>query len=250
MQQRGTSAVRPPIVYFIFDVLHLGRTSLLDLTYLERRERLMDLKLADRHWQTPPHHLGNGKALLAVAKRQGLEGVLAKRATSRYRPGERSADWIKVKLTMREEFLVCGYLPGAGANAGSMGSLILGYHARGGRDGSHLVHAGNVGTGFTLQQRRAFKDVLDRTATARSPFRSATIPKIAVYAQPTLIAEVEFSEWTHDGSVRHPRFVGLRVDKPLDEVEDPRPRAAPAPAATIRPRGRSSKPTRRSHSER
>jgi bifunctional non-homologous end joining protein LigD len=213
---------RAPIVYMIFDLLHLGDRSLMALTYTERRERLLALGLSGDAWLVPPHRIGGGARMLAAARRQGLEGIIAKRADSRYVPGKRTGAWIKIKLTLREEFVVGGYLHGSGAFAGSLGSLLLGYHER--STARRLLYAGKVGTGFSLETRESLTRALDGMRRATSPF-AVPVPRFpvpTVFCEPRLIAEVAFTEWTPDGMVRHPSFQGLRTDKTAEEVEDPR----------------------------
>ncbi len=216
---------RTPVVFMVFDLLHLRNASLMGLGYLERRERLFALGLASDHWQVPQHHIGGGARMLAAAKRHGLEGLIAKRVDSRYIPGKRTGQWVKIKLIMREEFVIGGYLAGGGAFTGSLGSLLLGYYVPG-PGGRRLMYAGKVGTGFSHESRDDITRALDRLARPDSPFAVTipTFPATIHFCKPRLIAEVAFSELTPDGRVRHPSFQGLRTDKKPEEVGDPRPR--------------------------
>ncbi len=168
----------------------------------------------------------DGEALLEAAKEQRLEGVMAKKATSRYKEGARGGDWLKIKTHGRQEFVICGWTKGQGRRAGTFGSLVLGV-----RRGKEYVWVGNVGTGFserTIDELRAKLAPLRRET---SPF--AVVPKMpkvrkddVVWVEPKLVCEVEFLEWTHDGHLRAPSFQGLRDDKPARAVR----REAPAEA--------------------
>ena len=137
-----------PVTYVIFDLLHLDDESLLDLPYEERRERLEGLGLDGESWQTPSYHRGDGAAMLEVSKARGLEGVVAKRLVSPYRPGRRGRDWLKVKNFRGQEIVIGGWLPGKGRREGEVGSLLAGYYEDGDaevrRQGRHR-----------LQRRRA-----------------------------------------------------------------------------------------------
>lgn len=212
-------AERTPVVYMIFDLLYLEGHSLMKLSYDERRERLEALELHGAAWQTPAAHLGDGATLLAATARQGLEGLVAKRRDCPYEPGRRSPGWLKVKNTRRQELVIGGWIPGEGRRKERVGALLLGHHDAEGR----LVYAGRVGTGFS---ERTLDDLARRMAALRrpeSPFAAVKLPRSALFISPELVAEIEFSEWTPDGQLRHPSFQGLREDRdPLDvRREDP-----------------------------
>jgi bifunctional non-homologous end joining protein LigD len=205
-----------PATYLIFDVLHLDGRSLLDEPYVERRRALESLALAGPSWQTPPHFEGDGAAVLAASRAQGLEGVLAKRLDSRYFPGKRSDCWLKVKNLRTQEVVIGGWKSGAGRRAGSIGSLLLGVP---GPDG--LAFAGHVGTGFTDKMLRDLEAQLAPLARDTSPF-GTPVPhehaRSAHWVEPSVVGEVVFGEWTREGRLRHPAWRGLRPDKLPDEV--------------------------------
>ncbi len=212
-------AERTPVVYMVFDLLYLEGHSLMELSYDERRARLEALKLHGAAWQTPAAHLGDGATLLAATARQGLEGLVAKRRDCPYEPGRRSPGWLKVKNTRRQELVIGGWIPGEGRRKERVGALLLGHHDAEGR----LVYAGRVGTGFS---ERTLDDLAQRMAPLRrhdSPFAPVKLPRPALFISPELVAEIEFSEWTPEGQLRHPSFQGLRDDRDPLEVrrEDP-----------------------------
>ncbi|MGW0232350.1 non-homologous end-joining DNA ligase [Actinopolymorpha singaporensis] len=205
-----------PVTYLIFDLLHLDGRSTVDLTYEQRRELLESLELRGPHWDTPPYTRGGGQELMAASKEQALEGVLAKRLTSRYEPGRRSRDWIKVKHARTQEVVIGGWQPGKGRREGTIGSLLLGVP---GPDG--LEYVGQVGTGFTDEMLADLADRTRRIARRTSPF-AGTMPakdsRDAHWVTPKLVGEVRFAEWTRDGRLRHPAWRGLRPDKAPDDV--------------------------------
>jgi len=221
LQQRSHTPT--VIVLMLFDLLYLRGRSLLRAPYRERRERLLALSLADEHWQTPLAQVGitGGQTMWAAARALRFEGVVAKRLESPYLPGARSGDWLKVKLTRRDEFVVAGYVP-LEHDPRAIGKLLLGSYDTDG----NLHSAGGVGTGFTTAERIALKQRLDRHRLARSPFASGRFERSVVFARPLLVAEVSYSERTPGGSLRHPSFQGLRSDKRAREVTEP----GPAPA--------------------
>jgi bifunctional non-homologous end joining protein LigD len=143
-------AKETPVTYMIFDLLWLDGHSLMGLPYTERRARLAGLQLNGERWQTPEHVIGHGAELLAAAAQQGLEGIVAKRPDSTYRPGARSRDWVKVKSLGRQEFVIGGWMPGKGKRRESIGALLLGVYGPDGR----LHYAGRVGTGFSESELR------------------------------------------------------------------------------------------------
>jgi bifunctional non-homologous end joining protein LigD len=203
-----------PVVYAIFDVLYLDGHSLMDLPYTERRERLEQLELGGPAWRVPSVHRDAGKRLLEATASQGLEGVVAKRLDSHYEPGRRTGAWLKIKHVRRQELVIGGWLPGEGRRARRIGALLMGYH----RDGA-FVYAGRVGTGFT---EKTLNDLLGKLEPLRrdtSPYGSAPkLPREAVFVEPSLVAEIEFREWTNEGVLRAPSFKGLREDKSPREV--------------------------------
>jgi bifunctional non-homologous end joining protein LigD len=197
-----------PVAYVVFDLLWLDGHSLMALPYEQRRARLKELELQGPHWQTPDHVVGNGAAVLAASLESGLEGVVAKRLDSPYEPGRRSPWWLKVKNVRREDVVVGGWLPGEGRRRDRIGALLVGVPEDG-----RLRYAGRVGTGFTDAELTRLADTLEERPD--SPFGGEPQPpRGAVFVQPTRVAEVEFTEWTADGILRHPSYKGLREEAP------------------------------------
>jgi bifunctional non-homologous end joining protein LigD len=206
-----------PVAYVIFDLLWLEGHSLMALPYDERRARLEQLGLAGPAWQAPPAQLDDGEALLAASRELGLEGIVAKRRGSPYEPGRRSPCWVKVKNVHRQDFVVGGWMPGEGGRSGRVGALLVGYHD----DEGALRYAGRVGSGFTEAELRRVGDLLEPLATDRSPFIGRQPPKASRFVAPELVAEVEFREWTHSGTLRAPAYKGMREDAdPRDAVRE------------------------------
>ncbi|RDI63573.1 non-homologous end-joining DNA ligase [Nocardia pseudobrasiliensis] len=217
MHQRNPAAIRAltqsvPAAYLIFDLLHIGDRSLIDLPYAQRRELLERLDPHGPHWRVPPRLSGVGANVLAESARLGLEGIVCKRLDSPYQPGRRSPLWIKVKNTNDQEVIIVGWRPGAGRRAGGIGALLMAVNDESG----HLRYIGNVGTGFT---RATLADLQSRLAPLHrsTPTVQADV-KDAIWVTPTLVGEVTFTEWTTDGRLRHPSWRGLRPDKSPDEV--------------------------------
>ena len=222
MQAHGRAAIEKgmatqPVVLMVFDVLWLAGHSTCDLPYRERRELLERLALTGPFWQTPPTTFGGGDAVLETSRALGLEGVVAKRVDSPYRPGRRADSWRKVKTTLGQELVVGGWLPGSGRLDGQLGSLLVGYHDTPGSTGG-LQFAGRVGSGIDATAR-------DRLQRALAPLRRADSPFVATpklpspqWVEPELVVEVAFHEWTSQHVLRAPRYRGLRDDKPAADV--------------------------------
>jgi bifunctional non-homologous end joining protein LigD len=202
-----------PVVYMVFDVLWLAGQSIVGLPYTERRRLLERLKLHGPAWQVPAHHVGDGAAMLAASRERGLEGVLAKRLDSLYEPGRRSRSWVKVKNVRRQEFVVGGWLEGTRNREGRIGALLVGYY----EDGA-LRFAGKVGTGYTDRTLEELAATLSPLHRDTSPFADKVPYKQAHWVDPALVAEVEFTEWTAGGTLRHPSYKGLRDDKASQDV--------------------------------
>jgi bifunctional non-homologous end joining protein LigD len=201
------------ISYMIFDILHLGRRSLLNKNYLERRQALESLGLRGNAWNTPSSY-PDGDALLSVAESHGYEGIMAKRTDSDYVPGRRSDAWIKIKLHRRQEFVIGGWLPGLGILEQSIGALLIGYY-----EGDRLRFAGKVGTGFTFETRTVLKEYLLKVRRHTSPFADKVpLQSRANFVEPIFVCEVEFTEWTDGTHIRHPSFKGLRTDKDPTQI--------------------------------
>ena len=206
-----------PVTYIIFDLLWLDGHSLMDLPYTERRARLAELELGDGgRWRVPDYVVGHGEQLLAATEQQGLEGVIAKRLDSTYQPGQRTPSWLKIKNTARQEVVVGGWVPGDGKRRDRIGALLVGVR----EDDGSLRHVGRVGTGFTEAELDRLAEMLRPLEREDSPFAPGgpKIPRGAVFADPELVAEVEFREWTDGGQLRAPSYKGLRDDKPAELV--------------------------------
>lgn len=203
-----------PVTYVIFDLLELDDRSLLSLRYDERRRVLEGLDLTGASWRTPPSWsdttLG---AMLDATRASGLEGVIAKRRNSPYRPGTRSDAWRKFKHQSAQEFVVGGWTAGQGARHGELGALLVGYH----RDGA-LHYAGKVGTGFDRGERARLVALLAARSRATSPFVEEAGRPDASWVDPEIVVDVAFGEWTPTGHLRHPVYRGLRNDKAARDV--------------------------------
>jgi bifunctional non-homologous end joining protein LigD len=210
-------AKETPVTYVIFDLLWLDGHSLMDLPYSERRARLAELGLGDGgRWRVPDYVVGHGAQLLAATEQQGLEGVIAKRLDSTYEAGRRTPSWLKIKNTSRQEVVVGGWVPGDGKRRDRIGALLVGVRD----DDGTLRHVGRVGTGFTEAELDRLADKLRPLERDDSPFAPGgpKIPRGAVFADPELVAEVEFREWTDGGQLRAPSYKGLRDDKSAELV--------------------------------
>jgi bifunctional non-homologous end joining protein LigD len=220
MHVASSSAIRrlarsTPVTYMIFDLLWLDGHSLMELPYVQRRERLASLALSGERWQTPEYIVGQGDAVLRASAAQQLEGIVAKRLDSAYQPGRRSPGWIKVKNTARQEVVIGGWMPGQGRRTERIGALLVGVYERGGA----LRYVGRVGTGFSESELERLRRLLAPLARDSSPFGAGERPpRGAVFCEPELVAEVEFREWTAGGSLRAPSYKGLREDKAAREV--------------------------------
>ncbi|MGB7050579.1 MAG: non-homologous end-joining DNA ligase [Acidimicrobiales bacterium] len=224
MQVQGPAAARAaardPVSIVLFDLLHHNGEPLFDLPYDDRRARLEGLGLAGPRWAVTPAFVDEEpKAALSLATDIGMEGVVAKRRASRYRPGTRSRDWIKVKAERTQEVVIGGWTAGQGNRSGTFGALLLGLPDQ--SNAGRLRFVGKVGTGF---DSAALDDVLGRLEHARrdaSPFTDR-LPtgtgEVAGWAEPSLVGEVRYTEWTGDGRLRHPVWRGLRSDKTVEEV--------------------------------
>jgi bifunctional non-homologous end joining protein LigD len=207
-----------PVTYIAFDLLHLDGRSLLEEPYRERRTLLTELALDEPHWRTPAHHLGDGEALLAAARERRLEGLIAKRLASTYRPGRRSPDWLKLALRRRQELVIGGWHPGEGTRGGRIGSLAVGYWdatpeeaSRLGRE-QLLVCAGAVGSGLTEGTLDELRGRLEPLARSTSPFAVGSPQRETHFCEPELVCTVEFNRWTQEGTLRAPSYKGLRED--------------------------------------
>jgi bifunctional non-homologous end joining protein LigD len=211
---QGMAAAKP-VTFLVFDLLAWDGEDLTGLPYADRRERLDALGLNGHRWVTTPWFRGGGADVHAASQENGLEGVVAKRLTSSYRPGVRSPDWRKVKNVRTQSVVVGGWRPGQGRRAGGVGSLLVGVPDDDGR----LIYVGHVGTGFTDQELRH----LERMFTPRttSPF-SGTLPREvtrdAHWIEADLVGEVDYAVWTADNRLRHPSWKGMRDDLEPDDV--------------------------------
>ena len=203
-----------PVHYIVFDLLWLDGRSLSALPYTERRERLLELGLHGPTWQTPASHVGDGAALLEASRRQGLEGIIAKRLDCPYTPGRRSPWWVKVKNVRQTDVVIGGWLPGEGKRAGRLGALVVGFY----EDGV-LKYAGRVGTGFDEAELDRLGRILAPLEREDSPFDGRQPPRETQFVDPQLVASVGYGEWTQTRTLRHPRYLGLRDDIDPETVE-------------------------------
>jgi bifunctional non-homologous end joining protein LigD len=202
---------RVKVYYYIFDILELGRADLRPLPLLERKSRLREAVDFGGHLRYTTYRRRDGETAFRYACRHGWEGVIAKRAASPY-VSKRSRDWLKLKCAHGQEFVVGGWTAPKGSRE-RLGALLVGYYV-----GATLHYAGKVGTGFDRRTLQMLGDKLERLERSTSPFQEGGPPRDARWAEPELVAEIGFAEWTRDGKLRQPRYQGLRDDKSAREV--------------------------------
>lgn len=203
---------RVPVWLYLFDLLYLDRYDTRQVALRDRKELLRHALEFEDPLRFTEHREREGEKYFRQACRKGWEGVIAKNGESVY-VSKRTRDWLKFKCRNEQEFVIGGYTEPAGSRIG-FGALLLGYY----RDG-RLVYAGKVGTGFDHEALRRLSDTLAALATRVSPFAEDGLPHNGVHwVKPKLVAQIGFTEWTRDGKLRHPRFLGLRADKTPHEV--------------------------------
>jgi len=224
---------KSPIYYYVFDLLEAEGKNLVSLP-LEQRKDLLSKVIED---QADPIRAsdnipGKPDALLAEVKRIGLEGIIGKQRNSVYEPGRRSGTWIKLKSLNEQEFVIGGYTPPAGARK-YFGALLVGYYEAGpGGTEARLQFAGKVGTGFNSKmlaslyrklqgERRSDCPFVDLPSKAGGKWSQGISPgemRKCSWVNPLFVAQVKFAEWTRDGKLRQPVFLGLREDKQPEDV--------------------------------
>lgn len=200
--------------YFVFDILYFNGHDLRDLPLLERKAILKNILSADiplLHYND--HLIKEGKELYQYSCNHALEGVISKLGSARY-SSKRSKDWLKIKCLKRQEFVIGGYTVAKGARS-HFGSLFLGVYNKQGT----LDFIGNVGTGFTEKSLSEINKQLQEHQSSKNPFNSKPPGyTTALWLEPSLVCEVEFTEWTREGHIRHPSFKGIRLDKNASDV--------------------------------
>ncbi len=200
------------LFYYVFDVLFAGGRDVRSLELEERRAVLEGVL----RWRDPLRMTeqlsGEGTALLAGACDDGWEGLIAKRRGTPY-VSTRSRDWLKLKCTRAQELVIGGFTAPRGSRT-DLGALLVGHFER-----DRLRYAGKVGTGFTRATLRELSERLAALVRDTSPFEPEKgIPRAATWVEPELVAQIAFMEWTSDGRLRHPSFLGVRLDRPAREV--------------------------------
>lgn len=244
MHLAGTRAIaqavrRQPVVFYVFDLLRDGDESLVALPWAARRERLERLFRRSSRGETGASAgvrlseiaRGDGRRMVARAASEGWEGLVVKEVASPYEAGRRSPRWRKLKILTRQEFVVGGFTEGQGART-ALGALLLGVWQDTPGTGRHLRYVGGVGTGFDRATLARLARALRSLETDASPFAGPVEAAGRVHwVRPAIVVEVRFAQWTPDGRLRHPVFLGWREDKPAGQVVREATPSAPAPAA-------------------
>jgi DNA ligase D-like protein (predicted ligase) len=211
LQRRGRERVS--VFLYVFDLLRLEGRDVRDLPLRERKALLRKSFRLGGPLRLSPHRNEHGEELFREACHQGLEGLMAKRADSTYRSGARSRDWLKLKCHGEQELVIGGFTAPQGSRT-DFGALLVGYWEDG-----RLRYAGKVGTGFDRATLESLGKRLRELVRDDPPFVDVhPVPRGTQWVEPELVAQIAFGEWTRDGRLRHPRYLGLRDDKPAREV--------------------------------
>ena len=208
-----------PVTFAIFDLLHVNGHDTMALPLVDRRTLLEQIVDDGSHWRLTNQILDDPNLLLETVIDRRIEGIVAKRLDSTYQEGARSRSWIKIKPTRRQEFVVAGWVEGRDGNSGGLGSLLLGVtNVVGGV--AELSHCGRVGSGLSDADRRWWTEQLTADSVNDSPFSAPILVagRTVHWSRPNHVIEVAFSDWTTDGGLRHPVYVGRRNDKDPAEV--------------------------------
>lgn len=201
--------------YFIFDILWLNGNDVTKLPLIKRKALLQKLLPANNETiKYSDHIIGKGNQFFKQALKEGLEGIIAKKAAGIYEPDTRTDEWVKIKVARRQEVVIAGYTQPRKTRK-FFGSLLLGVY-----DGDDLVYIGHTGSGFTTKSLGEIHNKLQAVVTHKSPF--VKTPKTnmpATWVKPKLVCEIKFTEWTSDRMARHPIFMGLRADKKVTDVQ-------------------------------
>jgi bifunctional non-homologous end joining protein LigD len=222
--QHRASHPKHLIVFYVFDVLNLNGRNLMGQPLVKRRAYLAGIVGENPNIRLSLDLPGRATAIVEALRAAGIEGVIAKRRDSLYQPGERSSDWVKLKLERQQEFVIGGYRP---EGATGLDALLVGYY-----EGKRLQFAGKVRAGFTPHIRREVGEKLRPLSIPECPF--ANLPDAGTgrwgggitveqmhemrWTRPELVAQIRFTEWTADNRLRHAAFLGLRFDKAAKEV--------------------------------
>jgi bifunctional non-homologous end joining protein LigD len=214
--RRSSRQTDLPILYYVFDLLYVDGYDLRRVSLEERKQVLQTIAIPSGVMRYSDHYPGQGVALFEAAKQKGLEGILAKRSASCYEE-RRSREWLKIKITQTVDCVIGGYTDPEGSRQ-HFGSLILGLYNK----KQQLVHVGNAGTGFNQKVLKQVFDMLHARETKANPFHGVVDVKKPHWVKPELVAEVKFSEWTHETSdgglkLRAPVYMGIRDDKDPEE---------------------------------
>lgn len=202
------------IIYYVFDILYLDGFDLKNLPLIERKNILKNLLPQSSVIRYSDHILSRGKEFFAIAKHNHLEGIMAKEINSEYEEHKRSKKWVKIKTYLRQEAVIGGFTKPRGSRK-DFGALVLGVYKN-----NDLKYIGHTGSGFDTMKLDTIMNKLKPLITEKSPFKKT--PKtntLVTWVKPKLICEVTFLEWTHDGNMRQPVFIGLRDDKKPKDVK-------------------------------
>jgi bifunctional non-homologous end joining protein LigD len=203
-----------PVFLVVFDVLWLDGAALMEQPWMTRRDRLEELELSGPAWLRSPVHYGDGAAVLSAAQAMKLEGVVAKKLDSPYRPGVRSPDWLKIKIVSDDEFVIGGWVPEAGNRTSRVGSLLLGAYD----DRGQLRFLGGVGTGFNDETHRRLTRLLNSLASTQNPFADPVPKRTALFVKPEAVAQIEYRRRGSEGMLQQASFKGIRTDKNPKEI--------------------------------
>ena len=201
-----------PVYFYLFDCLEIDGKSVENLSLIERRKKLEKIIKPTDHIKISETIDTKGKSFYEAAKKKGLEGIIAKKKSSTYQEGKRGHDWQKIKIVSEQEMVIGGYTSGTGSRTGTFGALLLGYYKQG-----KLKYAGSCGTGFNEKILKELLAKFKKIKTEKSPFDESVKIK-AIFLKPKLVAQIKFHEWTRDGKLRQPVYLGLRDDKKPKEV--------------------------------
>lgn len=212
MQNHDKERLKGELKFFVFDILYFNGYDLRELPLLTRKKILKGILPKLKNVLYSDHIVKDGRGYFAKAENEKLEGIIAKKATSKYREGKRNKDWLKIKTTRQQEMVIGGYTSPQGSRTG-VGAIICGYY----EDGK-LIYAGKVGSGFDEATLKDVEKRLKRLDRKTTPFDQEPKVKDSHWVTPSLVAQIKFMEWTEDGSMRHPVFIGIKTDKDAKNV--------------------------------